>query len=181
MEFGPSVVPELREILLSTSEGEFYDPDGRLIEVRDVPFLEEWHLSRLDFDPDLGRSRLVCVLTGAGKTVTATIDAGDFAGLRDNTSNTPEWNGSPYHDLAVQLSVPRNARCGIGSYISAAGERKTEGGNLAARRVLSKHEHRQVTLNRMHTERRLIAMVLQAPGENPDLIEIERQPGLRWC
>jgi hypothetical protein len=105
MEFGPSVVPELREILLSTSEGEFYDPDGRLIEVRDVPFLEEWHLSRLDFDPDLGRSRLVCVLTGAGKTVTATIDAGDFAGLRDNTSNTPEWNGSPYHDLAVQLSV----------------------------------------------------------------------------
>jgi hypothetical protein len=105
MEFGPSVVPELREILLSVSEGEFYDPDGRLIEVREVPFLEEWHLSRLDFDPDLGRSRLVCVLTGAGKTVTATIDAGDFADLRDNTSNSPEWNGSAYHDLAVQLSV----------------------------------------------------------------------------
>jgi hypothetical protein len=105
MEFGPSVVPELREILLSTSEGEFYDPDGRLIEVRDVPFLEAWHLSRLDFDPDLGGSRLVCVLTGAGTTVTAIIDAGDFAGLRDNTSNSPVWNGSAYHDLAVQLSV----------------------------------------------------------------------------
>jgi hypothetical protein len=105
MEFGPSVVPELRKILLSTGEGEFYGPDGRLIEVKQVPFLEEWHLNRLDFDPDLGRSRLVCVLTGAGKTVTATIDASDFPDLRDNTSNSPEWNGSAYHDLAVLLSV----------------------------------------------------------------------------
>jgi hypothetical protein len=105
MEFGQSVVPELREILLSTSEGEFYGPDGRLTEVREVPFLEEWHLSRLGFDPDLGKSRLVCVLTGAGKTVTAIIDVGDFPDLRDNTSNNPEWNGSAYHDLAVQLST----------------------------------------------------------------------------
>ena len=36
-EFGPSVIPELREILLSTSEGELYDPDGRVPEVRDMP------------------------------------------------------------------------------------------------------------------------------------------------
>jgi hypothetical protein len=70
-----------------------------------VPFLEQWHLSRLDFDPDLGKSRLVGVLTSAGKTVTATIDASDFPDLRDNTSNNPEWNGSAYHDLAVLLSV----------------------------------------------------------------------------
>ena len=106
MEFGPSVVPELPEILLSTSEGAFYDRDGRLIELREVPFLEEWQLSRLDFDPDLGRSRVVGVLTGAGKTVTATIDVGDFPDLRDNTSINREWNGSAaYHDLAVLLSV----------------------------------------------------------------------------
>ena len=39
MEFGPSVVPELRDILLSTSEATFYDPDGRLTEIRDMPFL----------------------------------------------------------------------------------------------------------------------------------------------
>ena len=45
MEFGPSVVPELREILLSTSEAAFYGPDGRLTEVREVPFLGEWHLA----------------------------------------------------------------------------------------------------------------------------------------
>jgi hypothetical protein len=57
MEFGPSVLPELREILLSTGEGKFFGPSGRLIEVKQVPFLEEWHLDRLDFDPDLGRSR----------------------------------------------------------------------------------------------------------------------------
>jgi len=105
MEFGSSVVPELREILLSTSEGEFYEPDGRVTEVRDVPFLEEWQLSQLGFDPDLGGSRVVCVLTGAGKTVTATIDASDFPDLRDNTSITSEWNGSSHHDLAVQLST----------------------------------------------------------------------------
>ena len=106
MEFGPSVVPELREILLSTSEGAFYDRDGRLIELREVPFLGEWQLSRLDFDSNLGRSRVVGVFAGAGKTVTATIDVGDFPDLRDNTSINREWNGSAaYHDLAVHLSV----------------------------------------------------------------------------
>jgi len=104
MEFGSSVVPELREILLSTGEGKFFGPDGRLTAVREVPFLEKWHLRRLDFDSNLGKSRIVCVLTGAGKTVTATINAGDFADLRDNTS-TSEYSGSAYHDLAVLLSV----------------------------------------------------------------------------
>jgi hypothetical protein len=105
MEFGPSVVPELREILLSTGEGKFFGPDGQLIEVKEVPFLEAWHLSQLGFDLDLSKSRIVCMLTGGGKTVTATIDADDFADLRDNTSVSPEWNGSGYRDLAVQLSV----------------------------------------------------------------------------
>jgi hypothetical protein len=61
MEFGPSVAPELREILLSTSKVAFYGPDGRLTETREVPFLEEWHLTRPDFDPDLGRSSIICV------------------------------------------------------------------------------------------------------------------------
>lgn len=105
MEFGPSVVPELREILLSTSEVASYGPDGRLTEVREVPFLGEWHLSRLGFDRDLGRSRVVCVLTGAGKGVTAIIDADDFPDLRGNASKSPEWNASAYHDLAVLLST----------------------------------------------------------------------------
>ncbi len=68
MEFGPSVVPELREILLSTGEAAFYGPDGRLTEIGEMPFLEKWHLTRLDFDPDLGNSRIIGVLTGAGKT-----------------------------------------------------------------------------------------------------------------
>ncbi len=53
----------------------------------------------------LGKSRIVCVLTGAGNEVTAIIDADDFTGLRDNTSKHPEWNASAYHDLAVHLSV----------------------------------------------------------------------------
>jgi hypothetical protein len=104
-EFGPSVIPELRQILLSTSEAAFYGPDGEITATREVPFLEQWHLTRLDFDRDLGRSRIICVLTGAGKEVTAIIDAEDFADLRGNTSRSPEWNSSAYHDLAVHLSV----------------------------------------------------------------------------
>ncbi|MGH3227000.1 MAG: hypothetical protein ACRDOA_00220 [Streptosporangiaceae bacterium] len=95
----------MRAILLSSSEAAFYDPDGRLTEIREVPFLEEWHLTRLDFDQDLGRSRIVLLLTGAGTEVTAIIDAGDFPDLRDNTSKSPEWNASAYHDLAVHLSI----------------------------------------------------------------------------
>jgi hypothetical protein len=106
MEFGPSVLPELRKILLSSGEGKFYGPDGRLTEVKQVPFLEQWHLSRLDFDPDLGTSRLVGVLTRAGKTVTATIDASDFPDLRDNTSNNPEWNGCNAAPVTARVARP---------------------------------------------------------------------------
>jgi len=105
MEFGPGVVPELRQILLSTSEGAFYAPDGRLTEIREVPFLGEWHQARLDFDPDLGRSRIIGVLTRAGKAVKAVIDVGDFLDLRGNASKSPEWNGGRYHGPGVHLSV----------------------------------------------------------------------------
>jgi hypothetical protein len=98
MEFGPSVVPELREILLSTSEGKFFGPDGRLTAVREVPIRGVWHHRRLDFDSNLGRSRVVCVLTRAGMTVTATIDAGDFADLRDNTSTSAYSGSGPVDD-----------------------------------------------------------------------------------
>jgi len=105
MEFGPSVVPELREILLSMSEARYDRGDGTLTPPREVPFLGPWHLTRLAFDPDLGPSRIVGVFTGAGRKVTAVIDAGDFADLRGNTSNDPDWNSSAYHDLAVLLST----------------------------------------------------------------------------
>ena len=105
MEFGPGLVPELQDILLSTSEAAAYGPDGKLTGVSQVPFLGEWHLSRLGFDQDLGRSRVVCILTGAGREVKAIIDVGDFRDLRDNTSRSPQWNASAYHDLAVLLST----------------------------------------------------------------------------
>jgi hypothetical protein len=67
MEFGSSVVPELRQIF--------------------------------------GRSRIIGVLTRAGKTVKAIIDVGDFLDLRGNASKSPEWNGGRYHDPGVHLSV----------------------------------------------------------------------------
>jgi hypothetical protein len=39
MEFGSNVVPEFRQISLSTSEAASYGPDGSLTEVSEVPFL----------------------------------------------------------------------------------------------------------------------------------------------
>jgi hypothetical protein len=105
--FGPSFLPELREILLSVGEATSYGPDGMPTEVRDEPFLGGWQLRGLAYDPKRGRSRVVCVLTATdGRDVTATIDASDFRDLRGNTSRSRAWNGSAsYHDLAVAVSV----------------------------------------------------------------------------
>ncbi len=106
-EFGASFLPELREILLSTGEATTYSPGGAPVEVKAAPFLGEWRLQRLAYDPDQGRSRVICVLTDAdGREVTATIDAGDFRDLRGNSSRSDAWNGSAhFHDLAVHVSV----------------------------------------------------------------------------
>jgi hypothetical protein len=105
-EFGPTLLPELQEILLSTGEAYSYGPGGELAGVREEPFLGAWRLRSLAYDKELGKSRLVCVLAADGREVTATIDASDFARLRRNTTRTRTWNGSAqYHDLAVKASV----------------------------------------------------------------------------
>jgi hypothetical protein len=44
-------------------------------------------------------------MAGDGTHGIRAIDAGDFPDLRGNSSRSPEWNGSVYHDLAVHLSV----------------------------------------------------------------------------
>ncbi|MGH3188952.1 MAG: hypothetical protein ACRDPY_10145 [Streptosporangiaceae bacterium] len=105
--FGPSFLPELREILLSTDKVTHYGPDGEPTKVGDEPFLEQWRLRSLGYDQEQGGSRVICVLTTAdGRDVTATIDARDFRGLRRHSSRSKEWNGSDhYHDLAVYVSV----------------------------------------------------------------------------
>lgn len=106
MEFGPSLLPELREILLSTGKAYNYGPDGELVAVGEEPFLGAWRLRSLGYDKERGKSRVVCVLTADGKEVTATIDASDFPRLRRNSTRTKAWNGSAYyHDLAVHASV----------------------------------------------------------------------------
>ena len=97
---------ELREILLSTSVAEIYDPPGELVDVREEPFLGEWQLRSLGFDPDLGPSRIICQLSAGDKEVTATVDASDFPSHRkQQRSRSRAWNNSQYHDLAVLLSV----------------------------------------------------------------------------
>lgn len=103
--FGPSFLPELREILLSTGQAAMYGPDGALTEVRDEPFLGRWRLRRLEYE-GRGQARAVCVLaTAEGRAVTATVDVRDFGDLRSNSSRSGSWNGSAYHDLAVLVSV----------------------------------------------------------------------------
>jgi hypothetical protein len=105
--FSRSFLPELREILLSMGETTYFGPDGEPTQVRDEPFLEQWRLRSLGYDPERGGSRVVCALTAAdGRDVTATIDASDFRSLRRNSSRSKDWNGSDhYHDLAVYVSV----------------------------------------------------------------------------
>jgi hypothetical protein len=106
--FGPSFLPQLREILLSTNQVTHYGSDGGISHVGDEPFLEQWRLRSLECNPKRGRSRVLrCVLTAPdGRDVTATIYAGDFPGLHRNSSRTKEWNGSDHHhDLAVRVSM----------------------------------------------------------------------------
>jgi hypothetical protein len=105
--FGPGFLPKLREILLSVGQSISYGPDGEPTEVGDEPFLEQWRLRSLSYDPDRGRNRVVCVLTAAdGRDVTATIDASDFREPRRGSSRSKKRNG-PDHRMstAVYISV----------------------------------------------------------------------------
>ncbi len=92
-EFGKNVMPELREILLG-------------------PWLHDgWALAELDYAPDLGRSRMACVLTKPGKKAIITIDAADFLSdgdWNDDADNTMNASADPdpaYNKLADYLSL----------------------------------------------------------------------------
>jgi len=105
--FGPSLLPELREILLSTGQGISYGPDGEPAEVTDEPFPEQCRLGNLEYDPNRGRSRIVCVLTAPdGRDVTATIDASDFREPRRDSTGGKQRNASDHRpSLASYLSM----------------------------------------------------------------------------
>jgi hypothetical protein len=107
MAFGRSFLPELRGILLSMDKVTHYGSDGEPTQVGDEPFLGDWRLRSLGYDPERGGSRVICVLTAPdGRDVTATIDVGDFRSLHRNSSRSKQRNGSDhYHDLAVYVSV----------------------------------------------------------------------------
>jgi hypothetical protein len=103
--FGESFVPELREILTSTSTVALYGRDGRQTETREQLFTYPWQLKWIGYDSELGQSRVICRLVAEGNVVTAIIDATDFGKLRRNNSKTSAWNGSEYHDMAVLAST----------------------------------------------------------------------------
>jgi hypothetical protein len=103
--FGDSFVPELREILTSTSTVTAYSPDGRRQVTTQQPFTDPWQLRWIDIAPDSGNSRVTCGLETDGKIVTAIIDAADFGRTSRNTSRSRAWNGSNYHDMAVLAST----------------------------------------------------------------------------
>lgn len=104
-EFDEEFLRELRELLLSTAVCESYDPAGEVTEVKDVPFLGKWHLAALDFDPELGKRRVIGSFSAEGRTVEATIDASDFGRLVRKKSRSRAWNSSRYRDLTVFVSV----------------------------------------------------------------------------
>ncbi|SRR5712691_7713088 len=102
--FGDSFVPELREILTSTSTVTACSPDGRR-QVTEQPFTKPWQLRWIGVAQDSGNSRVTCGLEADDKIVTATIDAADFGRTSRNTSRSRAWNGSNYHDMAVLAST----------------------------------------------------------------------------
>jgi hypothetical protein len=104
--FGASFVPELRDILTSISTATSFDENGDEIATREQPFTYPWRLTWIGYDPDLGRSRVICKLAAESGTVAAVIDAGDFRKLRANNSRSGAWNNSGhYHDMAVLAST----------------------------------------------------------------------------
>jgi hypothetical protein len=103
--FTENFIRELKEILLSTSEATTYTPSGELAGRAEEPFLVDWQLHSLEFDPEAGPRRVICKLGSEAKTVTATIDVSDFPRLWKNRSKTRQWNESRYHGLAVLVSV----------------------------------------------------------------------------
>lgn len=102
-EFPEGVLDGLREILLSSGEGTFYGPGGEVIGTGQVPFLAGWHLDRIGFDPDLGRSRIVCVLSREGTTVTGVIDAGDW--IDGGSYAYAPMTGATWGEVTPMLSV----------------------------------------------------------------------------
>lgn len=103
--FGDSFVPELEEILRSTSTVISYGPDGRQLTAYEQPFTYPWQLLSIGFVDGSGRSRVTCELETDGRVVTATIDAVDFKRVSRNNSRTRTWNESDYHDMAVLAST----------------------------------------------------------------------------
>src|SRR5260370_20453575 len=103
--FGDSFVPELREILTSTSTVTVHGLDGRRESTAEQPFTYPWQLRWMGFDEDHGRSRVICKLAADGTVVTAIIDAADFRRISRNNSKNRMWNNSAYHDMAVLAST----------------------------------------------------------------------------
>jgi hypothetical protein len=103
--FGESFVPELEEILTSTSTATAYGPDGKQLSTTEQPFTHPWQLLSVGFVEGSKRSRVTCVLEADGKVVTATIDAADFRRVSRNNSRTRTWNESDYHDMAALAST----------------------------------------------------------------------------
>ncbi len=103
--FGESFVPELREILTSTSTVIAYGLDGKRQLMTEQPFTYPWQLRWIAFDEASGGSKVTCGFEADGKVITAIIDAADFGRVARNNSRTGTWNDSDYHDMAVLAST----------------------------------------------------------------------------
>jgi hypothetical protein len=90
--FGDNFVPELQEILTSTSTVTTSGPDGTRPVTTEQPYTYPWRLRWIGYDQGSGSNRVTCGLEADGKTVTAIIDAADFRQDSQNYSRTRTWN-----------------------------------------------------------------------------------------
>ena len=71
-----------------------------------------------------------------------------------------------------------DACLGVDGYVGAAGQHEAEGWHVDALLGPESRAHRQIALDGMEPEGRLIAVSLGAPGKHANLVEVEGQAGL---
>jgi hypothetical protein len=103
-QFPRRFIEELEEILGSESVSGRYDRStGELTETRG-PFLENWQLGSVAFEPGSDRRRVVVTLRGGGRAVEAVLDADDFLDFLRGEAHI-DFNKTGYSDLAYFVSI----------------------------------------------------------------------------
>jgi hypothetical protein len=111
-----------------------------------------------------------------------------FSGLADLVFGSVEWvmgmgaRSGPMRYLVgdgARRDRAGDAGGGVGGEIVAVGDQEAEDGRFAVRAGLCGHQNRQIALNGMQPEGRLIAVMPETPGEDAHLVEVIGKAGFR--